>query len=136
MGFDVFGPTRHVRASTTDDRGVDAYDLFTLANRLGLKCPQLERLNERFYETTVLKFAFGEVAVLRDELESLQQAYRQHLEPILMRERGVRAGNPEVRAAIMERVLQEDAAYAALVEFRVLCEEAIAAQADVRCEGD
>jgi hypothetical protein len=136
MSFDIFGPTRHVRASTVDDGGDAPYDLLALPRALGLKCPQLERLHQRFYDTTQLEFAAGEVLALRDEVDQLQQTYRQHLEPQLMRVRGVRARDPAVRERILDRVLQNDPAYAALEELRQLCEEAVLAEADVRCFGD
>ena len=104
MSFDVFGPTRHVRASTIDDGGGPAYDLLALPQTLALKCPVLHRLHQRFYETTQVEFVTGDVTALRDELELLQRTYRQHLEPRLIRQRGVRARDPQVQDAIIGKL--------------------------------
>jgi hypothetical protein len=136
MGFDVFGPTRHVLASNTDDGRKPQYDILTMPDAFGLNCPQLEKLNQRFYDSTILRFSGGEVHGLRDELVRLLDAYRARRAPELIEERHVRARDSRVRAAIVERMLQEDPTYRVLDEFRLLCEEAIAAKADVRCEGD
>jgi hypothetical protein len=136
MGFDVFGPTRHVRASNTDDGCEPRYDILTLPAVLGLNCPQLEKLNHRFYDSTTLRFSGGDVQGLRDELVRLSDAYRARREGELIEERHVRARNLDVRSAIVERLLHQDPIYCILNEFRLLCEEAIAAKADVRCEGD
>jgi hypothetical protein len=136
MGFDVFGPERHVRASNVDDGEEPRYDILTMPRAYGLHCPQLQHLAERFYDSTIMRFADGQVHALRNELVELQQAYRAQLEPEFARQRGVRAQDLRVRTAIMEQVLQQDPVYRVLEEFRLLCEEALAAEADVRCEGD
>lgn len=73
---------------------------------------------------------------MRDELARLQQAYRARREPELMMQHGVRARSLSVRSAIAEKLLHQDPTFRALDEFRLLCDEAIAAGADVRCEGD
>jgi hypothetical protein len=136
MGFDVFGPTRHVRASTSDDGGDRPYDILALPKEFGLRCPQIERLNQRFYDSTVILFALGEVHALRDELIHLVEAYRMRREPELIVERRIRACDPKIRRAILEQVLLDDPHFRALDGFRLLCEEAIENKADVRCEGD
>jgi hypothetical protein len=136
MGFDVFGPTRHVRASTIDDGGESPYDLLELPGTYGLRCPQIERLHQRFYASTTVSFANGEVLALRDEVVRLTQEYRERREPELIRERHVQAKDPDVRREILERCLKLDTVYAVLQEFQLLCEEAIAAKADVQCNGD
>ena len=136
MGFDVFGPTRHVRASNIDDGGDSPYDVFELARAYGLICPQLERLGQRFYDSTLVRFAGGGVHALCDELTRLRDAYRAKREHELVEERHVRARDPAIRRSILEQVLQADVIYRVLEEFRLLCEEAIMAEADVRCEGD
>ena len=136
MGFDVFGPKRHVRASNVDDGSESRYDILAMPRAYGLICPQLEALGQRFYESTLIRFASGNVHALRDELIQLRDAYRARREPELVEERHVRARDPEIRRAILEQVLQEDTLYRVLEEFRLLCEEAIMAEADVRCEGD
>jgi hypothetical protein len=136
MGFDVFGPARHVRVSNVDDGQEPRCDVLALPPVYGLSCPQLARLHQRFYESTVLRFAAGEVHALRDELIELREAYRARREPELIKERGVRPRDPAVRHAILEQLLQADVVCRVLEDFRLLCDEAIAAQADVRCEGD
>ena len=136
MGFDVFGPTRHVRASTIDDGSGPLYDILALPGAYGLRCPQIEKLHERFYDSTTVGFAAGRVHALREELIQLVQAYRARREPVLIAERKVSANDPEVRRAIVERILREDAVYRVLEEFRLLCDEAIAAESDVQCRGD
>ena len=75
MGFNVAGPTRHVRASNVDDGDEPRYDILTMPRAYGLNCPQLEKLNQRFYDSTTLRFADGHVSALRDELVRLGQAY-------------------------------------------------------------
>jgi hypothetical protein len=136
MGFDVFGPTRQVRASTIDDGSGPIYDVLALPGTYGLRCPQIESLDQRFYDSTTVRFAPGHVHALRDELIELARAYRARREPELIRERRIRANDPEVRRAIVERIMREDVVYRVLEEFRLLCEEAIAAEADVQCHGD
>lgn len=136
MGFDVFGPTRHVRASNLDDGESTPYDLFTMPAQFGLRCPHLEMLGSRFYETTVLHNADGAVQALRDELGQLAEAYSVHREPQLITERGVRSRDPGVRRAILDRLLQDDVVYRVITEFKLLCEEAIRGNREVRCEGD
>ena len=136
MGFDVYGPTRHVRASNVDDGCQPAYDVPSLPEALGLSCPHLEKLNRRFYDSTTLRFLAGEVHGLRDELLRLQQAYRERREAELIREHRVRAQDGAVRAAILDQLLARDPTFSALEEFRLLCAEAISARTDVRCEGD
>jgi hypothetical protein len=136
MGFDVFGPTLHVRASTVDDGDGTPYDILTLPGAYGLHSPQIASLHRRFYESTTVRFAAGHVHALRDELIRLGQAYRTRREPELTRQHRVHANDPDVRRTILERILREDAVYRVLEEFRLLCEEAIAAEADVQCNGD
>ena len=136
MGFDVFGPTRHVRASNVDDGAEPRYDLLALPQELGLRCPQLLRLHQRFYESTAVSFARREVHALAAELIAVRDAYRARREPQLIAHHRVRPRDPAIRHAILERLLQQDDVYRALEDFRLLCEEAIAAGADVRCEGD
>jgi hypothetical protein len=136
MSFDVFGPTRHVRASNTDDGVEPLYDIFALPIVFGLHCPQLEKLSQRFYDSTILRFGCGEVHGLRDELVRLQAVYRARREGELIVERQITARDFGVRSAIVERLLGQDCVYCVLDEFRLLCEEAIAANANVRCEGD
>ena len=136
MGFDVFGPTRHVRASNVDDGSEQQYDVLAMPRAYGLTCPHLEKLRQRFYDSTSVRFAGGEVHALREELIQLQAAYRSRREPQLIEERRIRARDPEIRRAVLEQVLQEDTVYRVLEEFRLLCDEAIMAAADVRCEGD
>ena len=135
MGFDVFGPSRHVCVSNVDGPG-PLYDIFSLPKILGVGCPRLEDLNRRYYDSTTLRFDRGKIHGVRDELVRLQQAYRKRREPELMLEHGVRARSIAIRAAIAEKLLHQDPTFHALDEFRLLCEEAIAAGADVRCEGD
>jgi hypothetical protein len=53
-----------------------------------------------------------------------------------MRERSVRASDPAVVRSILDQLLQHDATYQAIEEFRLVCEEAIAEQVDVQCDGD
>lgn len=137
VAFVVFGPSRHVIASNTQDDGAGPwYDITALPKVLGLSCPQLDKLYHRFYDSTTLRFSHREVQNLRDEVVRLQKAYRARREPELIIERRVRARDPAVRAAIIERVLLEDTLYRVLEELRLLCEEAVDAGADVRCEGD
>ena len=135
MGFDVYGPTRRVQAADVD-RADGQYDLLAMPAEYGLRCPQLENLSRRFYDSTVLRFADGAVHALRDELVRLRDTYRAKREPELIAERRIRARDPEIRRAAAERVLEEDRVYRTLEEFRLLCDEALAAEADVRCEGD
>jgi hypothetical protein len=135
MGFDVFGPLRSVCVSNVDGPG-PLFDVFSLPRFLGLGCPRLEELNRRYYDSTTLRFDRGQIGGIRDELAQLQQAYRAQREPELMREHGVRARSLAIRSAIAEKLLHQDPAFHALEEFRLLCEEAIAAGVDVRCEGD
>ncbi|MGC1275983.1 MAG: hypothetical protein WBC44_19940 [Planctomycetaceae bacterium] len=135
MGFDVHGPTRHVTASNVDG-SEPRYDLLAMPAEYGLNCPRLDQLNRRFYATTIVRFDDGSVHALRDELTRLRDAYRSRREPELITERRVRARNPAVRRAIIDRVCLEDVVYRALEEFRLLCDEAIATKTDVRCEGD
>src|SRR5687768_10375722 len=106
MGFCVIGPTRHVVASTVDDGGERPYDVLALPRVYGLNCPQIEKLHQRFYDSTTVRFAAGEVHALRDEVARLGQAYRALREPELIRERHVHASDPDVRREIMDRVLQ------------------------------
>lgn len=136
MGFDVFGPTRHVRASNIDDGEEPRYDVLAMPREYGLVCPQLEKLSGRFYDLTTLRFAEGHVNALQAELVQVQQVYRTRRESELITQRGIHARNPRVRQAIIDRVLQEDSVYRTLEELRLLCEEAIAAEANVRCVGD
>lgn len=136
MGFDVVGPARQVRASNIDDEGQPPYDVLAMPRAYGLTCPQLEKLNQRFYDSTSVRFAGGEVHRLRDELIRLRDAYQARRVPELIEERRVRARNPDIRRAILAQLLQEDTVYRVLEEFRRLCEEAIAAGVDVRCIGD
>lgn len=136
MGFDVFGPTRHVRASNVDDGSEPRYDILAMPREHSLICPQLEKLNQRFYDSTSIRVAGGNVLALRDELIQLRDTYRARREPELIEERRVRARDPDVRHAIGEQLLQDDTVYRVLEEFRLLCEEAIMAGMDVRCEGD
>lgn len=136
MGFDIFGPSRHVIASNIEDGSGPRYDILALPKLLGLSCPQCDRLHDRFYDDTTLRFSYHEVHHFRDEIVRLQKTYRARREPELILERGVRARNHAVRAEIVERVLLEDPVYRALGQVRLLCDEAIAAGADVRCQGD
>jgi hypothetical protein len=136
MGFDVRGPTRHVRASNVDDGEEPRYDVLAMPRAYGLHCPQLERLSQRFYESTTLRFAEGHVSALHDELVRLRQEYRARRVPELIAERNVHTFNPQTRDAIVEKLLRQDTVYRVLEEFQLLCDEAIAAQADVQCEGD
>jgi hypothetical protein len=136
MGFDVFGPTRRVRASNIDDGEESQYDILTMPSSYGLTCPQLEKLNQRFYESTPVRIDGEAVHRLRDELIRLRDTYRARRESELIKERRIRACDPDIRDAILEQVLQEDTVYRILEEFRLLCEEAIAARVDVQCFGD
>jgi hypothetical protein len=136
MGFEVVGLARHVRASNIDDGDNPKYDVLAMPRAYGLTCPQLEKLNQRFYDSTSIRVAGGEVHRLRDELIQLRDAYRARRVPELIKERRVRARDPDIRQAIVEQVLLEDTVYRVLEEFRLLCEEAIAAEVDVRCLGD
>ena len=136
MGFDVYGPARKVCASNIDDGAEPSYDLLAMPADYGLRCPELENLSRRFYATTTVCHAGGHVQALRDELVGLRDAYRARREPELIRERHVQARDSEVRRAILERLLEEDTVYHALDEFCLLCDEAIAAEADLRCVGD
>ena len=148
MGFDVFGPTRHVRASNVDDGAEPRYDLLALAQKLGLRCSQLfragrllakgcarflrEKLHQRFYESTTVSFADGEIHALAAELIALRGAYRARREPELIAQHRIGPRDRAIRQAILEQLLQRDTVYCALEEFGLLCEEAIAALADVR----
>jgi hypothetical protein len=127
---------RHVRASNIDDGGQPQYDVLAMPRAYGLTCPQLEKLNQRFYDSTSVRFTGGEVHKLRDELVQLRDAYLAQRVPELIKERRVRARDPDIRRAILMQVLQEDTVYHVLEEFRLLCEEAIAACVDVQCIGD
>lgn len=91
MGFDVIGPTRHVRASNIDDGDESPYDILSMPREHGLDCPLVERLNERFYESTTLVFAHGDVSALREELVRLASVYRTRRGQELVAEHRVRA---------------------------------------------
>ncbi len=136
MGFAVRGPTRRCCASNVDDGIQPAYDLLALARDLGIACQQLNMLHDRFYESTTVRYATGAVAALHAEVLQLRDAYRKVREPQLMRERNVRASDPTVQRLTLDRLLQEDTTYQAVEEFRLVCEEAIVAKADVQCDGD
>lgn len=136
MGFDIIGPTRHVRASNIDDGEEPRYDILSMPREYGLNCPQIEKLNQRFYESTTLAFERGDVSAFRDELAQLARAHRTRRETELKSEHRVRAKDPGVRAQIVEGLLQQDATYHVIEELRMLCEEAIVAEADVQCIGD
>lgn len=145
MGFDVHGPSRHVCVSNVDGLEVcvsnvagqePLFDIFSLPRILRVDCPRLDDLNRRYYASTTLRFDRGQIHWVRDELARLQQAYRVRREHELMRKHGVRARSIAIRSAIAEKLVHQDPAFHALEEFRLLCEEAIAAGVDVRCEGD
>jgi hypothetical protein len=125
-----------MKASNTDDGSASPYDILNLPDVLGLKFPLLKKLNDRFYDSTILRFASGDVESLRDELGELLIAYRARRERELIEEHHVHAIDPSVRSDIVARLLDQDVTFRALGEFLLLCEEAIAAKADVRCEGD
>jgi len=136
VGFGVRGPTRRCCASNIDD-GVHApYDLLALPGELGVNCPKLEMLHHRFNESTTISYAFGAVVALHSDILRLRNAYQKVREPELMRERSVRASDPAVVRSILDQLLQKDATYQAIEEFRLVCEEAISEQADVQCDGD
>ena len=136
MGFDVHGPTRHICAANLDDGSRPRYDLLYLPRDFSLRCPQLERLSDRFYASTRLSYAGGEVEMLRDELVRLSAAYRQRRGEQLARERRITAKDPVLRQAAIDRLLAADPVFTALSDFLRLCDEALAAAADLRCEGD
>ena len=79
------------------------YDVLAMPREYGLRCPVLEGLSRRFYETTVLRLGAGEVHALRAELARLTEAYCARRGPELARERGVRARDPAVRRAADRR---------------------------------
>lgn len=135
MGFDVFGAGRHVRVSNLDG-GEPRYDILAMPSEFGLSCPQLAKLHQRFYHTTLICFGNGDVDGLRDELIQLRDAYRAKREPELIKEHGIHARDPHVRRAILEQVFQHDAISRVIDQFRLLCDESIAAEVDVRCVGD
>lgn len=134
MGFDVYGPNRHVCVSNVDFS--PTYDIFPMPEQLGLQCPQLEKLNQRYYEDTVLDNNDGSIEALRDELIRLRKAYRAQQEPALILERKVRAKDPAMRRAVLDRLLDDDPVFRAIEEFRQLCDEAIAAEVPIQCVGD
>lgn len=136
MGFDVYGPLRHVKASNIDDGTEPQYDILVLPGEYNLHCPQLANLSQRFYDSTTIRFANGGVHALRDELLQLRDAYRRQREPELVAERRIRVRDPQMRESIVDQVLKHDAVYRVLEEFRLLCEEAILAETDIRCVGD
>jgi hypothetical protein len=134
MGFDVFGGSGHVCASNLDS--VPSYDIFSMPARFRLRCPQLEKLNQRFYETTILDNDDGSIEALRDELAALRDAYREQLGPTLIRERDIRVKDPVLRRAVLDRVLNDDVVFRVLTDFVRLCDETIAAALPLRCIGD
>ena len=134
MGFDVFGPSGRVCASNPDVAPL--YDIFSMPAQFGLRCPQLEKLNRRFYETTILDNNDGTIEALRGELVELRDAYRGHLEPNLVRERHIRVKDPAMRRAVLDRVLNDDVVFRVLEDLVRLCDEAIATEVPLRCIGD
>lgn len=136
MGFIVHGPSKWCCASNIDDGAGATYDIFALARELGVPSPQLNRLSDRFYESTTIPYDTGAVAALHSEVLTLRDAYRNAREPQRLFERRVRATDPPTRERILERVIQSDPTYAALEELREVIEEAITAASDLRCVGD
>jgi hypothetical protein len=134
MGFDVFGASGHVCASSVDT--VPRYDIFSMPAHFGLRCPQLERLNQRFYETTILDNDDGSIEALQGELTKLRDAYREQLEPTLIRARDVRVTDPVLRREVLDRVLNDDVVFRVLTDFVRLCDEAVVAGLPIRCVGD
>lgn len=136
MGFDVIGPTRRTTACNIDDGRPPFYDILSLPDQLNLPCPQLRRLNDRFYESTTVSCEDGSVAALRDELALLRVHYRRRREPELARERGVRACNPQIRHGIIARLWESDLIDRILADLLLICEDAISHRQDIRCAGD
>ncbi len=136
MGFDVLGPSGRVCASNFDDGVAPSYDVFSMPEQFGLRCPQLENLRQRFYQTTVLHNDDGSVGALRDELVELRDAYRAQREPELVLERKIRVQDPTMRQAVLDRLLHDDPLYRVIDDFRRLCDEAVAAAVPLQCIGD
>lgn len=134
MGFDVFGPSGRVCASNIDF--APKYDIFSMPAQFGLRCPQLEKLNRRFYATTILDNNDGSIDALREELIALREAYRARREPDLILERKIRVKNPVMRRAVLDRILDDDIVFRVIEDFRRLCDEAVAAAVPLRCIGD
>lgn len=112
------------------------FDVLALPAAYGLHCPQLNKLHERFYDTTLIAAGSGELRALHDELILLRDAYRKRREPELVRDRGVRSQDANVRRPILDRLLKDDPTYRAIDSFTTLCVDALASGADLRCEGD
>jgi hypothetical protein len=134
MGFDVLGASGRVCASNVDFPPV--YDIFSMPARFGLRCPQLEKLNQRYYETTTLDNDDGSIEALRGELVTVRNAYREQLEPTLIREREIRVKDPVLRREVLDRVLHDDVVFRVLTDFVRLCDEAVVAGLPIRCVGD
>lgn len=126
----IIGPQSRVALD-----GADEPLLEELPRRYGLRTPRCDYLWDNFYGDPCLT-TVEEVSGLRDELLMLRRAHARAQGDALARKRKVFARDEEVRARIVEGLLEDDPVLLKCDELVAVCHEAIAAGVGLTCSSD
>ncbi len=128
MGFDFMGAGRIVTLEDEHESILDLPARYSIPSRF------LDQVRARFYGSSVI--AAQAVAVFREQIDHIKEAYRAEVEPKIKRTRKVYAADLEIERQILDGLLARDTLYAKLVELRELCDHCIRKGVAIQCEGD
>jgi hypothetical protein len=130
MALDIHGPTRH---AAIDDDGEPV--IARLPAELGIRAPHCDRIWERFYEAPHLGSP-AEVGQWRAELVAIRAAWESRRRAELVRERNIRAQDPEVLDRILAPMLAAERTLAICDDLIAVCDDALAANTGLRFVSD
>ena len=129
MGLDIKGPTKQLTLEFTDRT------LFDLQDGFGLYAPECDKLWDSFYDNPNIS-SVKQVRQLQTELEDFYERLASEKRSVLIREKKIRAKDPQVVEAIVGPFLTSDFQLIKLRTFIEICSEAIAAGVGLECHSD
>ncbi|WP_124328524.1 hypothetical protein [Desulfonema ishimotonii] len=128
MAFDIYGPETHLADDSCD------YEMLEFASSLNKKLPFLEKLLNKFYNSTEVKIQ--EISLLKCELEFVRKKYQEKIIPIIIKEKRIYSKNRKIYKHIIAQLLMKDRMYNYLSDFINICDEADEKNTTIRCIGD
>jgi len=125
MALDFMGPTQTYHWESQDDR------IFEVIKQLDLKAPQFENIFEAYYSDPNVV-----VETFHKEINLVLTSYQEHRKAELIRERKIRAKNPEVLRSIVQPMLDADPIIQTLQALQAVCEDAMLHGQGIQCVSD
>ena len=121
MALDIVGPTKRAEIDDHD------FPLFQMLKDFGIKAPQFQTIHDHFWVNPYVDASSWLV-----EIRQLREAYIANLEIT----KKVRAKDPEVRQQILHGLAKADRWVAKFDELIAVCEDAIAADQNLKLWSD